>query len=82
MLAKREILKIAQKVISGTAVEEVVREFEEGNFPVMENILEQMALISLTKDLAGHIFIEKQYIMEALKSGNILRKDVFLVVPM
>jgi hypothetical protein len=42
-------------------------------------MLQQMALISLTKDLGGHIFIEKQYILEALKTGNILREDVFTI---
>jgi hypothetical protein len=79
MLTKRDILKIAERVTSGSAVEEVVKEFEQGNFPTMDNMLQQMALISLTKDLGGHIFIEKQYILEALKTGNILREDVFTI---
>jgi hypothetical protein len=76
MMVERDILKVARKVQSGAAVEEVVQEFENGKFPMLDNVHQQMALISLTENLAGHIFSEKQFITEALKAGNILRKDV------
>ncbi len=74
-LVDREILQIAKKVMSGTEVEDIVQEFESGNFPILDNLHQQLALISLTEDLAEHIFIEQQFISEALKTGRIVRKD-------
>jgi hypothetical protein len=75
-LVDRDVLSIVQKINMGKTIENIIQEFEHGELPILDNMLQQMALLSLTEDLGGHIFIEEAYLSEALKTEKILRKYV------
>ena len=68
---------MATTILSGGTVEDIIQEFERGCFPLLDNVQQQMALLSLTEELAGHLFIEEQFLSEALKTGKMLREDVY-----
>ena len=74
-----DILKIAKIILSGGTVEEVIQEFENGEFPILDNVQQQMALLIFTEELAGHLFVEEQFLSEALQTWKMLREDVYQI---
>ena len=58
-LAKPVIVAIASQALEGKQVQDIITDFELGNIPQLDNTSVQMALVALTEELKGSIFIEK-----------------------
>jgi len=59
LLAKPAILTLATDCMDGKDIEDIIADFQLGNIPQLDNVTAQMALVALSEELKGNMFIKK-----------------------